>query len=100
MRISVIIAEDSKKPRKVRINNDFDNFEKIIGGTVEIIRSGRGYAALCDANGWAKKLPVTCSINGIQLVGPVIFTGVDKDKLVDIPMSLSEFLKEGNLIIP
>lgn len=99
MRISVIIVEADKAPRKVSITNAIQNFERIIGGRTEVIRSGRGYAAICDAKGWAKELPVTCSMNGIQLVGPVIFVGIEKDRITDMPLSLNEFRKEGNILI-
>ena len=90
MTIRAIIAEPNKNPRTVRINNDFKNFRKIIGGEPEVLRLGDNLAAICDANGALKDLPFCGIFKSYFLVGNVILAGIAGDEITDFPMTLKE----------
>lgn len=91
--IRAIIAEPGKKARTVRIKNDLENLQKIIGGVPEVLRLGDGMAAVCDENGKLKNLPFAGIFKQYFLVGTVVLVGIDSKGFTDFPMTLPELRK-------
>lgn len=90
-KIGVIIKEPGRVPRHVNISDTLENFQKTVGGYIEIVTLCSDLVVICDEEGRIKGKPHCCNIGGVDFVGTVILAGVDGDEFADIPCRYGDF---------
>lgn len=89
-KIKVIVKEPSVGPVVAEIENELEEFQKIVGGNIESVPLFEDFTAICNEEGRLQSLPWCCEILGINFVGTVVFVGVDGEQFADIPISYKQ----------
>lgn len=84
-KISVLIKEPGKSPRHVWISNTLENLQKTVGGYIETVTLFSDLVIICDEEGRLKGKAPCCTVCGVDLVGTIIFAGVEGDEFSDLP---------------
>lgn len=95
MKVSVFVKEPGNNLRHVNISCSLNNLQKTVGGYIEHVSIDKNIVAVCDEEGKLKNKEFCCCVCGINLVGTVVFVGIDeeKGKYIDVPYSFEEFKK-------
>lgn len=97
-KIKVIIKRPEAKPYVTNISSTLKNLQATVGGYVEMVKIAADCAIICNEEGRIAELPYNCSVAGRDFFGTVIFAGVKRDGLDDIPIDFQGFKKMfGNL---
>ncbi len=84
--IEVLIkTPGSNMMRQARIKNDLNTMQDIVGGYIETVTALEDLVCICNEEGRIRGLPYNMCWLGIDLVGTVIFAGVDGDEFGDLP---------------
>lgn len=83
-KIKVYIKYSDRGLEIAEIANNLETMQTIVGGYIETVTIG-DVVAICDEDGRLKGKPYNCNWNGHELVGTVVFCGVDGDEFTDHP---------------
>ena len=72
----------------IKVKNELETFQKLVGGYIEIVNIGHHVVVVCDEEGRIKGKPFCATINDIDFVGTVLMVGTNKYEFDDIPASL------------
>lgn len=91
-----IMVKDVGKPVEVRtVSNDYNTFNKLVGGYLETLWCGMGVLAVFNEEGRRLGLPQNENVNGYALLGTVFFCGVDGEgDLASLSFDQETFVKE------
>lgn len=102
-KISVIIKEPDKRPRRVNIENSLQNLQRWVGGYIETVhlvcydkyQRPRTIVMIVNEEGKWTDLPFNFVLQQGRfretIVGTAIFCGQDGEDLADLPVSFQEF---------
>jgi len=76
-----------------RIPNDDKAISEIVGGNIETVPIGKGIAILCNEDGKLLGLPHNCDLFRMNLVGTLIFVGINDQGYTDYPGDINHFRK-------
>jgi hypothetical protein len=91
--IKVIIKEPGRSPYFREIENTLESFQNIVGGYIETLTIASDLVIVLNEEGRLKNLPYNCVFCGAELVGTIIFAGVDGDEFADVPKGMDIILK-------
>lgn len=93
-KLHVYIKDPGRPPRSVNISTSLRNLQKTVGGYIETLTFEPGWCIICNEEGRLMDLPYNCEIMGVDLVGPIIFIGVDGDQFTNVPFTFQELREE------
>jgi hypothetical protein len=93
-KIRVLIKRPGEKGRWQEIENDLATLQQIVGGYVEEVRIFTDLSILCNEEGKLRGLPYNLNVLGLDLVGTVVFVGVNKRGFTDCPESTAQCIRE------
>ena len=73
------------------ISSDLEAMQALVGGYLQELAISSDVVILCDEEGKLKGKPYNCTFRAQNLVGTVVFIGVETEDGASIPMSQSEF---------
>ena len=95
-KISVLIKRPGYLPRHVNMSNRLENFQRYVGGYIEVFPLTTDVVVICNEEGKLLGLPYNCTLLNETFVGDIIVCGVDGDEFTDLPISY----KDMKLVLP
>lgn len=87
--IKAIIKAPGERYKAVRIVNELETFQTLVGGWIETVTlnniCGRPLCVICNEEGRLMSMAPSAHIGGVEFVGPVVVVGVDGDEFTDVP---------------
>ena len=91
-KIKVVIKRpDEPIGHMAHISDSLWNLQTIVEGYIEIVRIADDMVVICNEEGRLRDLPFNCRIDGEDLVGTLIFAGVDGEEITDMPISFNSY---------
>lgn len=87
-KIRIVYKKPGYRARVMWIENTLEWLQRLVGGYIETVKFRPGFIAICNEEGRLLGLPWSCSMWGVDFVGPVIFCGTAGEEFADIDMSL------------
>lgn len=92
-KISVIIKQPGRVPYKTAISPTLENLQKTVGGHIETVTIAEDAVIICNEEGQLMGMPHNCKVIGVDLVGPIVFAGVNGEEFADLPIGFQTFKK-------
>ena len=84
---------DEEYGHSTSVSNTLENFQRNVGGYIEVVGIAPGVVVVCDEEGRLKGKPYNCTIFGIDFVGDIVVVGVDGEEFADVPISWDTWKK-------
>ena len=78
---------------KTNLSNNLQNFQRFVGGPIEIVTLAADFVVVCNEEGKLRGLPYNCAIAGYDFVGDIFVCSSEGDELVDFDLPLKLFLQ-------
>lgn len=92
--IRVVAKQPGASPRTMLISNRLESLQNRVGGYIEIVSVFRDIVMICNEEGKLKRMVPNFFYGFDVIVGPVVFAGVERDKLVSLKPEQIEMVKE------
>lgn len=92
--IRVVAKQPGASPRTMLISNRLESLQNRVGGYIETVSVFRDVVMICNEEGKLKRMVPNFLYGFDMIVGPVVFAGVDRDKLVSLTPEQTEMVKE------
>ncbi len=92
--IRVVTKQPGASPRTMLISNRLESLQNRVGGYIETVSVFRDVVMICNEEGKLKRMQPNFLYGFDMIVGPVVFAGVDRDKLVSLTPEQTEKVKE------
>ena len=76
------------------ISNRLESLQNRVGGYIETVSVFRDIVMICNEEGKLKQMLPNFLFGFDMIVGPVVFAGVERDKLVSLKPEQIEMVKE------
>ena len=73
------------------ISNTLENFQRTVGGFIEVVRLSADSAIICNEEGRLMELPYNTTICGVDFVGTIFLVGVDGEEFCDVPLTFRQW---------
>lgn len=88
--ITVLVKHPGHTPHMVTILNELEPLQSLVGGYIEALPVSEKLLILCNEEGKLMGLPYNCTLVGEQLVGTIVFVGVDGEEFDSVPLSINQ----------
>lgn len=99
--IRVVAKQPGASPRTMLISNRLESLQNRVGGYIETVSIFRDVVMICNEEGKLKRMAPNFLYGFDMIVGPVVFAGTQRDKLVSLtPEQIEkvlELIKEGEV---
>lgn len=92
--IRVVAKQPGASPRTMLISNRLESLQNRVGGYIETVSVFRDVVMICNEEGKLKRMAPNFLYGFGMIVGPVVFAGVERDKLVSLKPEQIEMVKE------
>lgn len=92
--IRVVAKQPGASPRTMLISNRLESLQNRVGGYIETVSVFRDIVMICNEEGKLKRMAPNFLYGFDMIVGPVVFAGVERDKLVSLKPEQIEMVKE------
>lgn len=92
-KIHVAVKPVGKKGYFTEIENTLEEFQKLVGGDIEVVTLTDNVAFVCNENGIFNNLHFNVSYCDYDFFGTVAIVGVRDDEFADLPFD-DEFIKK------
>ena len=86
---AIVKRPDEKYGHMTNVSNTLENFQRTVGGYIEVVNITDKVVCVCNEEGKNLGLPKNFRIPGDVIVGDVILCGVDGDEFCDIPIEFA-----------
>ena len=84
-KIFVVLKRPGQAPESVYIENELEEFQKLVGGYIETLTLATNLAIIFNEEGRLLGLPHNFNLCGLDLVGNVVFVRVKGDEFASAP---------------
>ena len=91
MKIKVFVKRPDSGWYSTNISNTLENFQRTVGGFIEVVRLSADSAIICNEEGRLMELPYNTTICGVDFVGTIFLVGVDGEKFCDVPLTFRQW---------
>ena len=99
--IRVITKQPGASPRTMLISNRLESLQNRVGGYIETVSVFKDVVMICNEEGKLKRMQPNFLYGFDMIVGPVVFAGTERDKLVSLTPEqiekVRELIKEGEV---
>ena len=99
--IRVVTKQPGASPRTMLISNRLESLQNRVGGYIETVSVFRDVVMICNEEGKLKRMVPNFLYGFDMIVGPVVFAGTQRDKLVSLTPEqiekVRELIKEGEV---
>ena len=92
--IRVVAKQPGASPRTMLISNRLESLQNRVGGYIETVSVFRDIVMICNEEGKLKRMAPNFLYGFGMIVGPGVFAGVERDKLVSLKPEQIEMVKE------
>ena len=89
--IRAFVKHPNQDPYLTPLSAELEAMQKLVGGYLQEVAISTDIVILCDEEGELKGKPYNCTFVSHDLVGTLVFVGVNKDIWADCPLSYQEF---------
>jgi hypothetical protein len=89
--IKAFVKRPNEAPYLTPISAELEAMQELIGGYLEEVKVSADILILCDEEGKLKGKPYNCTFGMHDLVGTLVFVGVQENEWADCPLSYQEF---------
>ena len=91
MKIKVFVKRPDSGWYSTNISNTLENFQRTVGGFIEVVRLSADSAIICNEEGRLMELPYNTTICGVDFVGTIFLVGVDGEEFCDVPLTFRQW---------
>lgn len=91
MKIKVFVKRPDSGWYSTNISNTLENFQRTVGGFIEVVRLSADSAIICNEEGRLMQLPYNTTICGVDFVGTIFLVGVDGEEFCDVPITFRQW---------
>ena len=91
MKIKVFVKRPDSGWYSTNISNTLENFQRTVGGFIEVVRLSADSAIICNEEGRLMELPYNTTICGVDFVGTIFLVGVDGEEFCDVPITFRQW---------
>ena len=91
MKIKVFVKRPDSGWYSTNISNTLENFQRTVGGFIEVVRLSADAAIICNEEGRLMELPYNMTICGVDFVGTIFLVGVDGEEFCDVPITFRQW---------
>lgn len=91
MKIKVFVKRPDSGWYSTNISNTLENFQRTVGGFIEVVRLSEDAAIICNEEGRLMELPYNTTICGVDFVGTIFLVGVDGEEFCDVPLTFRQW---------
>ena len=84
-RIKIIKVEVGKQPKMLAISKELKEYQRHVGGIIEIVYVEPGVFAIVNEEGRPLGLPYNRAVHQHKIVGPFFLAGIDSGEISNIP---------------
>ena len=99
--IRVVTKQPGASPRTMLISNRLESLQNRVGGYIEIVSVFKDVVLICNELGKVNRMQPNFLYGFDMIVGPVVFAGTQRDKLVSLTPEqiekVRELIKEGEV---
>ena len=99
--IRVVAKQPGASPRTMLISNRLESLQNRVGGYIETVSVFKDVVMICNEEGKILRLQPNFLYGFDTIVGPVVFAGTQRDKLVSLTPEqiekVRELIKEGEV---
>lgn len=99
--IRVVTKQPGASPRTMLISNRLESLQNRVGGYIETVSVFKDVVLICNEEGKLKRMQPNFLYGFDMIVGPVVFAGTQRDKLVSLTPEqiekVRELIKEGTI---
>lgn len=88
--IEVMVKQPGHKPFRVSCLNELETMQSLVEGYIEVLPLATNLLIICNEEGKLMGMPYNCTLVGEQLVGPIVFVGVDGEEFDSCPLTISQ----------
>ena len=90
-KIKVFVKRPDSGWYSTNISNTLENFQRTVGGFIEVVRLSADSAIICNEEGRLMQLPYNTTICGVDFVGTIFLVGVDGEEFCDVPITFRQW---------
>ena len=91
MKIKVFVKRPDSGWYSTNISNTLENFQRTVGGFIEVVRLSADSAIICNEEGRLMELPYNTTICGVDFVGTIFLVGVDGEEFCDVQITFRQW---------
>ena len=84
-KIFVIVKRPGSMPETEYIDNTLEEFQRLVGGYIEVLDLATDLAIICNEEGRLMDLEYNCAICGVSFVGTIVLVRTKRDKFASAP---------------
>ena len=84
-KIFVIVKRPGCMPETEYIDNTLEEFQRLVGGYIEVLDLATDLAIICNEEGRLMDLECNCEICGVSFVGPIVLVRTKRDEFASAP---------------
>lgn len=89
--IKAIVKHPKQDPYITPLSAELEAMQELVGGYLQEVAIASDCVILCDEDGKLKGKPYNCTFLSHDLVGTLVFVGVENNDWTDIPLTYGEF---------
>ena len=92
------IKKPGAQPEIIEVDNTLKALQQEVSGYIETVTIAPDAVVICNEKGVLLGMPYNCRFFGVDVVGPILVVGRNKDEFCDVPEAdfLMENLREEN----
>jgi hypothetical protein len=84
-KIFVIVKRPGCMPETEYIDNTLEEFQRLVGGYIEVLDLATDLAIICNEEGRLMDLEYNCAICGVSFVGTIVLVRTKRDEFASAP---------------
>lgn len=90
-KIKVFVKRPDSGWYSTNISNTLENFQRTVGGFIEVVQLSSDAAIVCNEEGMLLNLPFNTTLCGHVFVGTIFLVGVNGDEFCDVPLTFKQW---------
>lgn len=90
-KIKVFVKRPDSGWYSTNISNTLENFQRTVGGFIEVVQLSSDAAIVCNEEGRLMGLPYNTTVCGIDFVGTIFLVGTTEEEFCDVPLTFKQW---------